>query len=496
MHRAKLTLLLVVLPLGGCTLPWQRTIDRLSMDAIAPATAASLTESTSRQSADAKNPIMLAQHEVPDAGRGMTVDLARPPELLTLPPGVDPENSPADDGLNLDELQSLALASNPAVAEMHARVEALRGRWVQAGLPFNPVAQYEAEEVGNEGAAGLHSIAIGQTIVTADKLRLRQGVIAAEIRRAEANLAADRLRIETDVATAFTAALVAQRRVELVEQLQRIAAESVESVNELLVAAEVSRAPLLQAQTELQQAELVVETAQTILVGTRRQLASVVGFAELPPERLVGDLDGELPEVPYADALDQLLTASPELADRAAAVDRAQQALRLAHAQVVPNVSGQVRVGYNTGTDDTFTGVQVSIPLLVNDRNQGNIRRARTEITAASLALQRTELDLANRLADTLQRYQTARIQTKRLTDQIIPTAEESLNLSRQAFEVGETGYLQLLTAQRTLFQTRLQVLDTIAEARQAAAQIEGYLLQGSLQQTQFQPALDWDLQN
>lgn len=483
MRRLRLEALLVLLPLAGCAAPGHPSSPALSC--AVPVSAACVSSGTS--AAVGHGSVVPAQYQQPaDEGQPL-VQAVEPPELAG-----SPSDAVADgQGLTLADLQSMAVASNPAVAEMGARLEALRGRWVQAGLPPNPVAQYQAEEIGSEGAEGLHSLAVGQTLVTGGKLQLRQAMIAAEMRRAEANLMADRLRIATDVRTAFTAALVAQRRLELVTQLRRVASESVDAVGQMLRAAEVSRVPLLQSQTELQQAELAVETARASLAGARRRLASVAGLADLPPQPLIGNLEDELPEVPYDEALNQLLAASPELADRAAAVDRAQRSLRLACAQIVPNVTTQVGVGYDTGANDPFTSVQISLPLPVVDRNQGNIRRARAEISAAALARRRAELDLANRLAEALQRYQTARVRVLRLTEQIDPKAEETLRLSQLAFQAGETGYLELLTAQRTLFQVRLDTLTAVEQARQAAAQIDGFLLEGSLTQTNFQPALD-----
>lgn len=397
----------------------------------------------------------------------------------------------AGEGIRLEELESLAFGNNPAVGEQQARVAALRGQWIQAGLPPNPTAQYAADEVGDDDAAGLHSLAFAQTLVTGNKLALQQSVIAAEIRRAEANLAADRMRVRTDVRRAFTAALVAQRRLELTERLREIANKSTESVSQMLAAAEVSRVALLQAQTEAQQSDLAVETAAASLAGARRQLAAVVGVPELAPEPLVGDLSTELAEIPYDAALAQLIAESPVLADRAAAIERAQRSLRLAYAQITPNLNLQAGAGYDAGTDDTFGRVQITVPIPIVDRNQGNIRRFRSEISAASLALQRAELDLSNRLAQTLQQYETARLRAVRLRQQILPRAEEALELSRTAFEVGETSYLQLLTAQRTLFQAQLEALAAVEQARQAASVIDGFLLQGSLASNNFQPSID-----
>ncbi|WP_164104275.1 TolC family protein [Candidatus Laterigemmans baculatus] len=401
------------------------------------------------------------------------------------------EGPSADRGLVLEELESLAFGNHPAIGEQQARIAALHGQWVQAGLPPNPTAQYEAEEIGVDDAAGLHSLSLGQTLVTGNKLALRQSVIAAEIRRAEANLAADRMRVRTDVRRAFTAALVAQRRLELSERLLEIAELSTESVSQMLAAAEVSRVELLQAQNEAQQSELAVETASAALAGARRQLAAVVGVPQLPPERLAGELSTELEPIPYDAALAELIAASPELADRAAAVERARRSLRLACAQVTPNLNFQAGAGYDAGSDDTYGQVQVSLPIPIVDRNQGNTRRFRSEISAASLALQRTELSLGNRLADTLQQYETARLRAKRLEQEILPRAEETLELSRTAFEVGETSYLQLLTAQRSLFQSQLEMLAAVEQARQAAAMIDGFLLQGSLLETSFSAAVE-----
>jgi len=74
-------------------------------------------------------------------------------------------------------------------------------------------------------------------------------------------------------------------------------------------------------------------------------------------------------------------------------------------------------------------------------------------------------------------RYETARNRYERFQNSVIPNAEETFELSRKAFEAGETDFLQLLTAQRTLFTTRLSILDALAQANTAIAEIEGLLV-------------------
>lgn len=385
----------------------------------------------------------------------------------------------ASAALTLEELESLALAQHPAIAEAEAKVAALRGKWLQVGLKPNPVAQYNSEEIGNESSSGLHAASIGQTIVTANKLSLNRQVVAAEIDQARANWDAARTRVLSDVRAEFQNALVAQERLELTRQLREIAEQSLQSVDAMNRAAEASRIDLLQAQTVQQQAELAVETASAALDGARARLAAVASIDRLPAERLVGTIGIDLELSDYDAIASELVAASPEIASRVAAISRAQQALRLACATITPNVVAQLGVGVDTATDDTFGRIQVSVPLPITNRNQGNIRRTRAEIAEADRALRRTELELSWRLANALQSYEVARLQRNRIRDQIVPRAEETLTLSIQAFDAGESSYLQLLTVQRTLFEARLSLLTATGSATQAANLINNYLLSG-----------------
>ena len=109
--------------------------------------------------------------------------------------------------------------------------------------------------------------------------------------------------------------------------------------------------------------------------------------------------------------------------------------------------------------------------------NYGRFDTRCANITAAHAAISETELDLTSRLADAVGRYRIAQQRVDTLEQTVIPRAEETLRLSRIAFEGGETNFLSLLTIQRTLSQTRLSVLNAIEQASTAAAEIDGLLV-------------------
>jgi cobalt-zinc-cadmium efflux system outer membrane protein len=121
------------------------------------------------------------------------------------------------------------------------------------------------------------------------------------------------------------------------------------------------------------------------------------------------------------------------------------------------------------------------MPLPVFDRNQGNIRRAQAEVIDATQEVQRLELQLRNRLATVFQRYDSARQQVESYSQNVLPTAKESLDLIVSGYRQGEFPYLTLLTAQRTYFRVNLTYLESLRDLHTSTIGIEGLLLSGGL---------------
>lgn len=389
----------------------------------------------------------------------------------------DPVSMEEASSVTLAELETMSIGAHPAITELNARVEVARGKAIQAGLPFNPTLLYQSDEIGNDDTTGLHSVGLSQQFVTANKLSIAQQVQLQHVQKLLAELQRTELQVRTAVRIAFVRALVAQQRTQLTSQLVMLSQESVKSVEDLFNAEEVSKVALLQARVEAQQAQIAADNAVTLWEASRRTLAAAVGVPDLSANHLIGDLTEDLTEEPWDELLARITTVSPELSTANAEIERARHSLQLACAQVTPNVTGQVGIGIDTATDDTFASIGVSVPLPIRNRNEGNIRAARAGITAASASLERTRLDLSGRLAGAVARYHTARQRFQRLNTQVLPIAEETLSLSRQAFEAGEAAFLELLTAQRTLFTTRLSSLEAVGLAREALAEIEGMLV-------------------
>lgn len=385
--------------------------------------------------------------------------------------------------MSLADFEQMALSSNPSIARASALVEAARGNWVQVGLAPNPSVGFEGQQIGSRGQAEQDGVFVEQEFVRGGKLTLNRNVAYQELARAEHQLAAQQLRVMTDVRVAFYQVLIAQRQEALTVELQSIAAESIKTADALQRGKEVGRADVVQAQLEFENVEILVENARNRTRAAWQSLASVVGNPQLSPQPLAGNLDEVGPTLEWQTSLQKLLTGSPEIAAAMADIERARWAAERARVERTPNVTVQGLInwrdnGIGGGPDG---GIMVGIPVPLWDRNQGGIVRATQEAAAAERALEQLELSLRNRLAPVFERYSNALNQVTKYRSKILPSARESLELQRKSYEAGETGYVNLLTAQRTFSQTNLNFLESIRELRGAQAEIEGLLLSGSL---------------
>lgn len=389
-----------------------------------------------------------------------------------------------DEALTLEELEQRALVGNPSIARAQALLSAARGRWVQVGLPPNPVVGFLGQQIGSDGLAEQDGALVEQEFVRGGKLRLNRAVASQDVARAEQELAAQQQRVLTDVRIAYFNLLVAQRQAETTHQLVDIAQRGAEAADALFNAKEVSRADVLQAELEVENSQILAQNARNRLTASWQQLAAVVGDPQMPQQRVEGDLHRKSEPLEWSPTIGRLLSTSPEIAAASANIERARWNLQRQMVEPRPNVTVQGVVnwrdnGIGGGSDGS---VQVTLPLPAWNKNQGGISEAQCEVVAAQRALEQLELYLQQRLAPVYERYQNANNQVTRYEKRILPAAQESLELTRRMYAAGETNYITLLTAQRTFSQTQLNYLEALRELRAAETEIDGLLLSSSLE--------------
>lgn len=400
------------------------------------------------------------------------------------------QDAPAGAALRLEDLEQMALQHNPTLAQSAALIRAVRGRKHQAGLYPNPSVGYTGEEIsfGPVIRGGEHGFFVEQQIVTGGKLRLSRSVFAQEEVQAEAEAKIQKYRVLNAVRLLYYQALAADHLIEVRKKLAELAQVAVTTTSQLYNVGQADQPDLLEAEVEAQQAVLALLAAQNDRERIWRQLAAVVGVPSLVPVPLAGTLEDSIPEMEFDSTLETLLRESPEIKVAQAGVARAEQGLKRARVEWIPNlvVSGGLRnnrellelAGRPVGWEGVLS-VGVRLPLF--DRNQGNVESARADLESAQLELERVKLSLRARLAAAYRNYRDAVTLVGRYRNEMIPRAERAYHLYLNSYQQMAAAYPQVLIAQRTYFQLQGDYIAALANLWRTVVEIRGLLLTDGL---------------
>lgn len=418
----------------------------------------------------------VAFETVPEAAPSPTI--AQPADELAFE--IDTIHA-APAAMTLDEIESIALSNNPTIRELAATTQKAAGYRTQVGLRANPVVGYQAMQLADEGT-DQHTAFVEQEFVTADKLALNRRVLNEALRSQLLELEAQKLRVTTDVRIKFYEVLAVQQRMHLISAFQSVTDKGMELAELRLEALEGSRADLLQSKVQKSEVDLSLRQAEVTLAASWRELAAVMGMPELPLATLVGSLPSDAETRDWAQLTSSILTSSPEYQAAQVRISRALANLRRQGVQAVPNLTVQLATGVDNATDSGLINLQVGAPLPVFNQNQGNLAAARAEYCRAVMEAKRIENAIQARLATVSGEFDSAAVAVEEYSQEILPSAQESLDLAEQAYRAGETSFVQVLIARRMYFDSNLQFLRAQQQLAQARARIDGYVLSGSLE--------------
>lgn len=395
--------------------------------------------------------------------------------------------------IGLSALEQMALQCNPTLVQAGSKLEAARGRTLQAGLYPNPTVGYTSEEVGQNGTAGQQGMFVDQVIVTGRKLQLNRAKFSQEITQAEWQTVAQQYRVLNAVRMQFYEVLLRERLREVRSDLMKLADDGVRTTEELINVGQANRSDMLQARIESRRQRVALEAARARYDAAWRELAAVVGNRQLASTPLDGNFEEDSPPIDWDTTLAHLLEASPEVQIARAETMRSQFGLHRERVEPIPNLNLRAGTTYSFENRNQLAMLEVGVRLPIWNRNQGNICAAQAELGRALAEVPRVELKLQERLARAFARYRAAQavvdgFRGRTLEDGTqdpgtLDDAEQTYSLYRDAFAKRRAAYPQVLIAQRDYFQSRVEYVEALAELRRVEVAIRGLLLVDGLEE-------------
>lgn len=382
--------------------------------------------------------------------------------------------------LTIEKAVSLAVQNNPELKTLRYEIDALKAAKLQSGLMPNPEFEVEAENIlGSKDFNGFNNSEItavlSQDILLAGKISKRVKVAETNISLAEWDYETKRIEIITDIRKAFQQALAVQLLIEKNEELIKVSKEFVVNLQKRVDAGKISPAEVSRAKIILNSLRIDLNRLKSEYENYKSELLSLIYQPDLTIDELIGELEYPV-DVPSYDSLLNQLTNNPKLKRYESEYDKQTAIVNLEESKAVPDLT--ISVGFkrlNDAKANTFL-VGASIPLLIFDRNQGAIQEAKIRVDQK----QREYFSVKNRLTLQLnvlyKRLNTLIETAAQLNSESIPEAEDAFQIIKEGNLVGRFAIIDVLDAERTLFELQNQYLNIIGQIHSTQIEIEGLI--------------------
>jgi outer membrane protein TolC len=377
----------------------------------------------------------------------------------------------------------VALEQNPEIQAAGKKMESLAHQVPVAASLQDPMLTATAQPEPVQTAAGEQDfiLSANQKLPWFGKLGTQASVAEAQTNVARAQLASVELSTIAKVKRAYYELYFIQEAISITETERGLLIDIREVANSRYRTGATSQQDVLRA-------DLEVSNVESELIRLRQQLESgqarlarllhigpqtkVAALANLPDQQLPADLDL---------LQQQAVTARPELHAMLSSVQRDQQALELARLQYKPDVT----VGFSwidvadsgispvaNGRDAFLLSAGVNLPIY-RKRLDSSVRSAEAKVVSTAREYDAMRDGTLEEVTDL---FAQARSQQELLVlfrEDILPKARQTLEVSNQAYNVGEVDFLTLLDNWRQLLRYEINNLRLEASLRQSLAELE-----------------------
>jgi len=376
--------------------------------------------------------------------------------------------------LTLGQALQRVLQNNPELAAFSKEVVAYEGTKLQAGLLKNPEFSVGAEsfDSSDPGIERFTTFRISQLIELGGKRSARVNVATLGQEMAEQAYATKRLEVLVRTANAFVDVLENQEQVKVMDDTLRLMQRA---MNTVVKRVEAGKAPPIEAtrsKVALSAATIELEQARRNLSAVRAKLALLWGEAKPQFSQALGELEAFV-EIPGFDRLVGRLEENPVILQSVKNVAQHEAIVELQKANKIPDVTLGAGIQRYLGIDKTTAVLDMSIPIPVFNRNQGNELEARQRLNKAMDEQMSVKLQLRTEFVRNYENLLAAQNEIKVLHDEILPGAQNAFEITNRGYQLGKFSFLEMLDAQRAFFQNRILYVRALANYQRLVNTIE-----------------------
>ena len=377
--------------------------------------------------------------------------------------------------ITMQQAVEQALAHNPVLLAAQQNLLSMKGQEVQAGVRANPNLYLAGSDItlpaDNPASPYAYDVGVNRLFERGQKRRWRLDSARAQTAQTDAQYH-DQIRQTTLlVKQNFTTLLLAKAALKLAQDNLGSFRHELQINLDRYNAGDIGKLDYERLDLQLAQFESDASSAEMNLVQASDQLQTLIGSQQ--PSRSF-DITGDLvpPSVPttLADLEQKALAARPDYRAAQAAVRVADANVKLAYANGTtdPTIEGDYQrvAGYNSA------GFDVSIPIRIFDRNQGNKDTSKYLAQSSRFSEVAAQNQVYSDVDQAWIGYTTSKVLSDRYNGHYIAEAKDVLSIAQFAYERGGIALLDYLSALQDDRTTSLNALNSYAQTWMAIHQL------------------------
>ncbi|MEO5717477.1 MAG: TolC family protein [Chthoniobacterales bacterium] len=384
--------------------------------------------------------------------------------------------------LSQEEVLRTALRANPTVKAARARWEMMKERVPQARAWEDPMVGVDVERHGTtrfDRYTDTESM-VSQSIPLSGKNLSRGRTAVAEARATYEEYR----RVELDVVTrakiaysksanAYTQLEINERNVGLLQQFADISRVKYEAGTQ-------TQSEVLIAQTDLLRLSETRTNLERDLSDQQSMLNVLMNRPANSPMGRPRELTFRRRDFTFAELQAKALAQRPEVTSAQEKIEAERARVQLARREWFPDPRIRVEARQFEESSRTFneydTGVFFSVPWGNFGKYSAGVREAKKSLENAENQAEAVRAETAGLIRDQLRKIETAARNYELFRGKIIPLAVQATAATRAGYESDKSGFLELITAQRTFREVEANAANYLADYEIAVAELESII--------------------
>ncbi len=380
------------------------------------------------------------------------------------------------DTLKIEEAVKLAIANNPELLAFKYETTSLEKKKIQAGLIPNPELNFDVEDIfGSKEIKDFSQLTLtgSQLFELGGKRGSRISLVEKEINSSHGNYELLKLNVVTNVKSAFFDLYRIQKQIEQQKRFVSLNEEILKTIQTRVEAGKTSPAEESKVKVVLINSRIELNRLQRNFASAQSKLNSLLGTTGrnfFPSTDLYDNFFTPPDKAGIINAIDSI----PSIRNLNNETNVRKAALELEKSQAIPDlsISGGIRYLNELKTNSFVLGA--SIPLPFFNRNQGNIQSAEVRLDQMDAIIRSQKFNVISAINTIHNNLLSSYNNALQLKENIIPEAEKAYDITRQGYLQGRFAFIDLLDAQRTLFDTQVQYLLELTEYYNSLIELEG----------------------